>query len=104
MSSNDACLKADIEIIMRQTECYDVKQVRAVYEMMNGDVLESVCHLMKIKKQDKPVVSDQQALFQNLRDVIDDKDKMFQRQKEVYSEQQNENVTIATKKEVWLDN
>lgn len=69
--------KEDIAIIMRQTECYDVKLLVDRYKYNQKDVLETVCEVMNIQKS-TPNDFMPQDQFTEIREALTEKDKMFQ--------------------------
>jgi hypothetical protein len=72
--TNNVKFKEDIEAIMRQTECYDVKLIKTKYELNDKNVLETVFDILNIKpnKSSKP-----QTEIEKMREILDEKDKIF---------------------------
>lgn len=68
--------KDDIAIIMRQTECYNVKFLVDKFIQNNKNVLDTVCDIMNIEEtKDTFMPKDQ---FTEIREAILEKDNLFQ--------------------------
>lgn len=76
----------DIENIMRQTECYDVSQIKASLVKHRGNVVDVVCDLLNIEAQPRPKIS---SKFEAVRCILDEKDRIFHK---VMEEARNEQI------------
>ena len=61
-----------IELVMRQSEVYDVNVIRAKLVEHAYDVVSTVCDLMNIREKEKP--NDE---FSNMREILEEKDRLF---------------------------
>ncbi len=68
--------KKDIEMIMRQTEHYDVKKIQEIYLQNKENVLDTVYQLLNLNHQTVPKKDDP---FAEMRKILDEKDKIFEK-------------------------
>lgn len=66
--------KKDIELIMRQTECYNTALLKQKYLENNGNVLETICDVLEVVKKEEAIKQDK---FTEFRAVLEEKDRLF---------------------------
>jgi hypothetical protein len=70
--------RADIETIMRQSQCYDVHHVVNIYKENNRDVVNSICKLMSLPDQSSSK-QDDSSPFTEIREIMKEKYEIYYR-------------------------
>lgn len=72
--------RADVETIMRQSECYDTKRVLEVYRANNCIVIEAICELMSLptNRVQQPSI-EESTPFKEMREILKEKNEIFHR-------------------------
>lgn len=65
-------LRENVELVMRQTECYDVNIIKKKLIEHNDDVVATVCDIMNIGR---PVKKTDE--FAEMRQILEEKDALF---------------------------
>jgi hypothetical protein len=64
--------KSSIEIVMRQTECYDVKFINDVLLKNKNNELDTIIEILDLKQPEK-----EKTIFDDMREILNDKEKIF---------------------------
>jgi hypothetical protein len=68
-------IKKDIELIMRQTECYNINSVLERYKFNKCDVMETIMDILDLKPAvPKDIPESELELF---RKIMEEKDQMY---------------------------
>lgn len=78
--SNDE--RTDLEMIMRQTSCYNVKFLKERYNKCNNDVLATIIDIMNIPEPDRKQDRLPETKFSQFRNIIAEKDKIYTKKME----------------------
>ena len=65
-------IRENVEIVMRQTSCYDVKLIKEKLAANRDDVVATICDLLDIRAPDPP-----KDPMSDVRTVLEEKDAMF---------------------------
>lgn len=65
-------LRESVELVMRQTECYDVNIIQTKLAEHNNDVVATVCDIMNIGRPVKKADE-----FAEMRKILEEKDALF---------------------------
>ncbi len=71
--------KEDLELIKKQTNIYDELEIEKIFLKNNSNIIKTIMELSNLKidkNRDKPI-----TLFDDLREICDEKDKIFQNKK-----------------------
>jgi hypothetical protein len=71
--------RSNVEVVMRQTECYDISLIKRKLQEHDNNVVDVICDLMTLPTAPAPPpLSSSQSHFEDIRSIMDEKDRLFQ--------------------------
>jgi hypothetical protein len=67
-------LKKHVEVVMRQTECYNVDIIQEKLKENNYDVVNTVCAIMNIEDNRR---KEEETQFSRMRKILEEKDVIY---------------------------